>query len=122
MEIKKFVEGRFIKADDAKQGEVITFLDEGTEKELNGKKFLTFQIEYNGEEKLYSPNKTALVSLTDAWGTETSDFIGKSAKINLVKVRNPQNGQMVNSIFPVPVQDIKDMPENLTPEELSKVL
>jgi hypothetical protein len=102
MEIKKFVESKFLKAENVKQNDLITFLDEGEEKEMNGKKFLNFSVECNGEEKIYSPNKTALVAVSEAWGTDTCNYVGKKAKIMLVKVRNPSNGEIVDSINLIP--------------------
>jgi hypothetical protein len=122
MDLKKFTESKFVKSENVKQGDVMTFLDGGTEKEMSGKKVVNFNVEVNGEEKIYSPNKTALVALGDAWGTNGDDYIGKKAKILFVKVRNPQNGEIVDSIALAPQTAIKDMPENLTPEELAEKL
>lgn len=102
MDISRLVSSKFLKASEVKQNDLITFLDEGTIKEMNGKELLNFTVDYNGEEKIYSPNKTALVALSEAWGNDTGEYVNKKAKILLIKVRNPSTGEIVDSILLAP--------------------
>jgi len=106
MNIEKMIQSKFLKAKDSKVGDVVTFLDEGEIKEFpNGDKALNFTVDVNGEEKIYSPNKTNLSILAQHWGTETSNYINKQATISFMKVRNPQDGQLVDSIALQPMKD-----------------
>jgi hypothetical protein len=102
MNLEKILSGKFLKAAEVKQGDTITFLDAGVEKELNGKMLVNFTVDYSGDEKIYSPNKTSLSALADAWGMDTTEYVGKKAKILLIKVRNPSNGEICDSITLAP--------------------
>lgn len=104
--------GDFLKAEDVKGGEVVTFLDSGIPAEITSpekkvKKVINFAVKIDDGkepyEKTYTPNKTALQILIDAWEDETEDWVGKKFKITLVKVN--VFGELKNSIVPEPLKE-----------------
>lgn len=100
--------GDFLKAEDVKAGQVVTFLDSGVAAEITSpegkvKKVVNFGVKLNGDEKSYTPNKTALQVLIEAFGDETEEWVGRKFKITLVKVN--VFGTMKNSIVPEPLKE-----------------
>jgi len=82
--------GTFLKVEDVKQGDVITIKSEGEKVESKFKdedgaiKYqYNFKVEINGTEKVLSFNKSSLKNLGDAYGYESSGWIGKQALINI---------------------------------------
>jgi len=99
--------GDFLKAEDCKGDEVVEFLNEGEVAELTSpegkiKKVLNFRIKINKEEKTFTPNKSNLKTFVEEWGDESSKWIGKMFKIELVKVK--VFGEVKNSIEAHPVE------------------
>ncbi len=78
---------RYLKAENAKDGDVITFLDAGIIVEKQFKKdeppkpALEISVKFKGETKTYSPNATTVKLLNAAWGTATEKWVGKSATL-----------------------------------------
>ena len=76
---------------DVRSGDVITFLDAGEWRTLPNdpeKKVLTFKVRLaSGVEKFLSINKTSQTELMSAWGVESADWIGKSARVSIEKTR-----------------------------------
>lgn len=88
---------KYLKPDIVKDGDVIKFLDAGTitdkefknsegEKEL--KPTLEISVDFKGEKKTYSPNKTTVKLLSEEWGTATEEWVGKSATITVLPSNN----------------------------------
>jgi hypothetical protein len=83
---------KFIKAENAKDGDVITFLDAGIIIDKTFKKdgrdetkpVLEISVKFKGETKTYSPNGTTVKLLTAAWGSATEKWVGKSAVITIL--------------------------------------
>lgn len=50
------------------------------------------------ETKKFTLNKTNSKAVSAIYGTNSDSWIGKSMVVNAIKVRNPQNGQLVDSI------------------------
>lgn len=79
---------KYLKADMAKDGDVITFLDAGVilEKEFDKKKkkVLEITVKFRGENKTYCPNGKTVKLLNAAWGPETEEWVGKSATITIL--------------------------------------
>lgn len=77
-----------IAGQDVKDGDLITFLDEGKYNTLPqdpSREVLTFKVKIpSGEEKSISVNKTSQIELIKAWTDETSKWKGKKAKVKLV--------------------------------------
>ena len=95
--------GDFLKAEDCKGGEIVEFLDEGSESEITSpeqkvKKVVNFRVSFNGAEKSYTPNRSALTEFISVWGKDTKSWIGKKFEIALVKVN--VFGTIKNSIVP----------------------
>lgn len=82
----------FLKAEHCKDGDIISFDDAGTIFEKEFKKdgrtekniVLEMTVGINGEKKIYSPNKTTIGILNEAWGTDTEGWIGKQGRIVLI--------------------------------------
>jgi hypothetical protein len=84
---------KFVKASNVKNGDIILFLDGGQIKEMDFKEdngtvkkqpVLEMKVKHNGDEKIYSPNKTTRDLLGKAWGTNTDAWIGKKGKVKLI--------------------------------------
>lgn len=104
---KDFFGGNYLKADDCKNGDVATFLDDGVFDEIkkedgSSKKVLNFQVEINGKTKIWTPNKSNFEALQKAF---PKSWIGKSFTIELVKTK--AFGKVQNSIIAVPIEDIE---------------
>jgi hypothetical protein len=83
--------GNYIKGADVKHGDTIKFLDEGEWSENtrykypdgNNKWDFTCKVEHNGEEKKLRINSTNKKALIAAWGDETKEWIGKTARMSV---------------------------------------
>jgi len=89
---KDFFSGNYLKAEDCKGGEICEILDEGEITELTSpegktKAVLNILTDFNGTEKTFTPNKSNGNILVEAFGDDTSKWIGKKFKITLQKVR-----------------------------------
>jgi len=80
--------GNYIKTAEAKDGEMVTFKDEGAWQESkytyddgNPKNDFVIKVMYNNEEKSMRLNKKNRTTLSDAYGDDTSKWIGKTAEI-----------------------------------------
>lgn len=85
---------RYLKAENAKDGDVIQFLDAGVIVEKQFKKdeppkpSLEITVKFRGETKTYSPNGTTVKLLNAAWGTATEKWVGKSASLYIVPMND----------------------------------
>ncbi len=83
-------ETRFLKAGtNIKDEDLITFIDEGKWEtaDFGGKKKERFNITVkipSGEEKIATLNNTSLQAIVEAYGDESSEWVGKEAKINVL--------------------------------------
>jgi len=98
----------FLRASDVEDGEVVTLLDEGTIREADfgtGRVKQVFEIlvEHKGEKKLWTVNKTTLKNLVQAFGNETSKWVGKKVKLTKVKVN--VRGQLKDAIVGQPIKN-----------------
>ena len=83
----------FLKASDVQEGDEITFQNEGewvenrkfTNPDGSAKQQFIIEVEYGGETKSLSLNSTNRNMLILHFGKETKDWVGKKAKIQLVK-------------------------------------
>lgn len=81
---------RYLKAENVKDGDVITFVDAGVIVEKTFKKdeppkpALEITVKFRGENKTYSPNGTTVKLLNAAWGTATEKWVGKSATLHVL--------------------------------------
>lgn len=89
-----------------KHGDIITFVDEGKvvangvdEKgqpryTLN----ITVEVERTKEQKQFSVNATNRKATQAIYGTDTTDWIGKSMSVVMVRNNNPKTGSRVEAI------------------------
>ena len=93
---KDFFSGDYLKAEDCKGGEICEFLDEGEINELTSpegkvKNVLNFQVTFDVAnkklEKTFTPNKSNGNVLVEAFGEDTSKWMGRQFKIELVKTK-----------------------------------
>lgn len=77
----------FLKAgEDVKDGDIITFIDEGEVKEGQLGPRLQISVKTpSGEEKTLSLNPTSKGYMIDAYGTETSEWVDQEAKCHIMK-------------------------------------
>ncbi len=83
--------GTYLKVEDVKQGDLIKIKSEGDKVESKYKDEdgdvrynYNFDVELaDGTTKVLSINKTSLKNLGDKWGYESSEWIGKLARVNI---------------------------------------
>jgi hypothetical protein len=105
---------KFLKTDEVKNGDVITFLSEGVWQEStkykyddgNPRKQFVMEVQYAGESRSFTVNATNRNELVNAFGNDTSVWVGKSATIELVKVS--VGGKIKNSILLHPVKEVEE--------------
>lgn len=108
---KDFFSGNFLRAEDCKGGEICEILEDAEITEIQTQEGktkavmnleITFDVAGKKSEKTFTPNKTNGNILTEAFGEETKNWIGKKFKIDLVKVRVFK--ELKNSIIVVPLE------------------
>ena len=101
MDTKSYLDGEWLKIGiNVENGDTIQFTDSGKEVSgRNGKALaIGVEIESTGARKKMQLNKTNLKIIQSAYGFDSDKWVGKTMKVNLVKVNNPQSGQLVDSI------------------------
>ena len=95
--------GNYLKAEDAKKGEIVTFKDEGAWEESSKYKYddgnpvksYVMTVTYEGQEKKLKINKASRVALIDAFGNDTKKWIGRQASIFVMPTANGQNKTII---------------------------
>ena len=95
--------GSYLKAKDAKDEQIIMFLDAGRKEQSDKFKYPDgnpmimdiFKVEYKGEQKEFKLNKASRVAMIDAFGDESTNWIGKKAKIFVMPTPNGNDKMMV---------------------------
>jgi hypothetical protein len=82
--------GKFLTPTDIKTGDVVTIIDEGTyfPADQTGFNRPAFRIKIklqNGDEKLWSINRTTANRFKDAWGDETAKWVGKKVRLEVIE-------------------------------------
>lgn len=97
---------RFLKANDnCKDGDIVKILDEGVWSEGDFGQRFNAQVRLpNGDEKTASFNNTSLRNLSEHYGKETSVWVLKDARINIVK-QNVRGTMRNVIIFTAPSKD-----------------
>ena len=105
--------GTFIKAAEAKNGDIITILDAGevrdnqtfTTKLKDGreipKKDYVFKITHKGAEKVISMNKMSRENLAAAFTNNTEVWVGKKASIEMCLFSNGKRGIVLSPVVDV---------------------
>lgn len=89
MEIEQANMGNYLKASEVKEGDIVTFLQEGVKQTKNwdGKDKTSYAIPVscsNGNEYQYSPTGKSLAMLCNALGKETKAWVGRRFKCHIV--------------------------------------
>lgn len=93
--------GKWLSGKSFKGGEIIKILSEGTQKENTRFKYpdgtpkidWVFQVEFNGQEKTMTINRTSLGKLSNAFSSEMAMWVGQKAKVT--KALTPNGNEMV---------------------------
>lgn len=79
---------------------------------------LTIKVNIDAKEKVWRPNKESVEKMSEAWGIETEDWIGKSAKLDVVLrndkktiIARPVGSEDVFSDGTLPAEMDDDVPE-----------
>ena len=82
--IKEYLKGDYIKADEAEKGDVAVIVTEPAIVDSNFKdsvgnlkKALEGQIEFKGEQRMFGWNKTNAKACAKEWGEDTKNWVGK---------------------------------------------
>lgn len=84
---------RFIKSTEVKQGQVLTFKNEGewiestkyTYTDGRPKKQLVFKVDVDGQEYDFTVNATNMKAVIELYGRDTAKWVGQRLMVNLVK-------------------------------------
>jgi len=107
--------GNYLKTQEVKSGEIVTFKNEGEWIEStkwkyddgNPKVDFVIKVDWKGEDKLMRLNKGNRDILKEEYGDETADWIGKSATITIEKVM--VGGKKMDTIvLTIPFQGTED--------------
>jgi len=101
--VKVNLGGNFLKADQAKKGAIVTFLDEGefvksekyTYEDGSPKIDFIFNVKYEGENKKLRINKASKVAMVEAFGDDSIEWVNKKAKIMVMPTPNGDNKMIV---------------------------
>lgn len=109
----------WIKSSDIKTGDILTILNEGEWQESskftyddgNPVKQFVVRVEFGGEEKDLTMNKVSRTNLSEAWGDETSEWVGK--KVVAEKVKVMVGGEVKDTVILSPSTPVKgELPKN----------
>jgi len=103
----------FLRVDDVKNGDVITFLNEGewleskkyTYSDGTPRKDFVIKVSISGTEKDMRLNATNRSNLISAFGNDTANWVGKSASLEKTKVM--VGGKMMETIIVKPIKDVE---------------
>jgi hypothetical protein len=113
----------YLKTANVKTGDVVTFTNEGewsesrkfTNKDGTPKKQFIIKVTMNGQELDFTVNGMNRKALIAAYGDETSAWIGKKAKITVVK--SLVSGEMKDVICLTPTDSVVKDPSEIAWEE-----
>ena len=88
--------GNYLKPDDVKDGDLVTFKTEGewiesrkyTYPDGNPRSDFVITVDYKGEERSLRVNKVSRDELIPAYGNDTTLWVGKQAKITIENYRS----------------------------------
>jgi len=116
--VKKIFEGNYLKVDNCKDGDIATIKATGDPGEIGGeyrktKVVMNYDVEINGQIKIFTPNMTNGRAMIAAWGEDDEAWVEKKFKITIVQIR--AFGKKIKSIeiecldpiVKVPVEKVK---------------
>lgn len=74
-----------------------------TKRKLESKLVMMTPKEINGEERIFTMNKTTERELAKAWGTNTAEWAGK--KIHIFKSKASIDGELKDVLYAKPLED-----------------
>lgn len=96
--MKVAIESKFLQPTDFNDGDEITVLDEGEEKEGQWGKKLNIGVKLpNGDEKIASVSNTSKKFMFELYGDDTADWIGK--KVPLFKIKQMVGNSLKTVIY-----------------------
>lgn len=103
-EIKSYLKGDYLSSEMVSDGDFAEIMSEGKLVDGNFGKQLEAEIKLTtGIVKLYTINRTSAKYLSDAWGTETKDWIGKMIKFS--KTKQNVKGELKMVLYSEPVKE-----------------
>lgn len=104
MDMKRYRESDYVNAQLVQESpsKKLVILDEGSEtRGFNEKsKVVEFLVNLDGKKKSWKPNKASLDNLGDAFGDESSAYIGKQVTLTIEKTKNG-----MEAVVGVPVRE-----------------
>tara|TARA_Y100000310_G_C20517210_1_gene731787 strand:+ start:582 stop:959 length:378 start_codon:yes stop_codon:yes gene_type:complete len=80
--------GNFLNTENAKEGDVIEITGEGSYEDKDWGKVLNVPVKCNELEKIYSPSRETGKKFIAAWGSNTTEWIGKKASVKHVNYKS----------------------------------
>jgi len=106
----------FLSAQDVGAGVTVEFIDEGKYVESKYGQRFNITVRLKGEEATWTMNKTSQRNLAQDYGDESSQWIGKSAALEVIKML--VQGEMKDVIIGIPAVDSAPVnPTTQTPQE-----
>ena len=93
MNIKKLIDGNYLNAtivNNEHQYNCIILNSGIVKPNKEGVEKLELLVEYNGRQLIYNPNRQSMINLSQKWGLDTINWIGK---LFVIKTQVMQNGK-----------------------------
>jgi len=118
-EIKNFLKGDYLSPEVISDGDFAEIISEPKLVEGNFGEQLETDIKLTtGIQKRYSINRTSAKSLSEKWGTETKNWVGKMIKFSKLKANI--KGELKMVIYSEPVEEPKVNEEKVEKSETTK--
>lgn len=101
MNIKKLIDGNYLNAtivNGEKQYNAIIINSGIVKPNKEGQEKLELLVEYNGRQLIYSPNKQSMVNLSQKWGLDTIQWVGKMFVIRIQTMSNGKEGIIAETL------------------------
>lgn len=100
------MESDFINAELVKESPTkkLVFISAGEYQNSDFGEKLTFNVQMDGKNKQYRPNRDSVANLAQAWGMNSDNWIGKTATVSAVKTRGK------DSVLALPATDAEGKP------------
>lgn len=95
------MEGKYVNADLVRQSPTkkCVFIDEGKYEDGDYGAKLHLTVEIDGKQKTWAPNKDTVKNISEEYGTDTRNWIGKVIKLSIGKI----NGKDTVNGMPMPM-------------------
>jgi hypothetical protein len=104
----------YLKVEDVKAGDVVEINSEGEWTESTKYKYedgtprkqFAIEVIYAKEPRTLTLNSTNRSNLTNVWGNDTANWVGKKASVEIIKVSVA--GKLMNSILLNPIKEVTE--------------